>query len=948
VSDFTVSARLDGDSQGLVEALSRGDKAAEDFQKRQEERARRGNQYTVTAAAAEKQRADALAQSTKAADVAAVANDNAADATARHAVQAKALGEQTVKLAETFARGGASGAALIQTGAGIARTALAIGGAFATAAVATGAFFLAGVSHADTLSARTRTLQVELAALGQADRLPTGRLTAAIDRAAAPAGFNRVEANEGAQQFLAAGIFNPDTIDRGLRASRDLALALGSDLRGAAALAASGLDGTAEGVAKLDGKLRLLTDSERVQIRTLQEMGRANEATEIVLGALERRVSGLGDQALGTGQRISDGIGKAWERALDAFSQTAPVQAAHRALVALGDTVADALAPDLRDAADRLATVRAELVQLQAMRGAGGAGRDVRIRSLSDQQSQLEIEVAQRTTATAYGSTLGRNVYGDRSEMPADGRDAEAATRRVRELVESMDELPRKREQIQNALQRVNDEFAQGAIGAELYARAVGLLDSALSRLRSPLEKSGETLADLQALVATPVAQRPAREAELRAQREAAALPPEERDEFIYNAREAQRLNARLQADRSGARKVSDAATQLKEFDRSTISYREQTEALERLVAVEGKGAAATREAERVNQVATATARLRAAVETDGSTAIAAAAQKQIEAYDALSRRQAAAQVRREAQAFNQQFDPDAAFAQNMSKLEELQATGLLSARTVSEASKDYDLRRLEASRDATDGAIAAFRRYADEASNAGQQAADGIRTGMRAAEDAVANFAVTGSFNFNSFANSVLADLARVATRKAITGPLASAAGDALGSFGSWLGDWWTGGTSVPGISGGPVAVGGIPTVPAFHNGGIVGRDGTNPRTVPAAYFAKAPRFHDGGLVLGADEMPIIAKRGERVLTEEQQRAWNGSGGSVRVEVTVINNANANVRTEEGVGADGMPSLKIFVDQVEKDLAGKFMNTRGPLFKAVTGTLGAKPVARP
>lgn len=944
MSDFTVSARLDGDSQGLVEALSRGDKAAEDFQKRQEERARRGNQYTVTAAAAEKQRADALAQSTKAADVAAVANDNAADATARHAVQAKALGEQTVKLAETFARGGASGAALIQTGAGIARTALAIGGAFATAAVATGAFFLAGVSHADTLSARTRTLQVELAALGQADRLPTGRLTAAIDRAAAPAGFNRVEANEGAQQFLAAGIFNPDTIDRGLRASRDLALALGSDLRGAAALAASGLDGTAEGVAKLDGKLRLLTDAERVQIRTLQEMGRANEATEIVLGALERRVSGLGDQALGSGQKISEGIGKAWERALDAFSQTGPVQAAHRALVALGDTVADALTPDLRDAAVKLADVKRQLVEVEAIRGRSQIANNQYV-SLKLQEKALGDEVAQRAAAQAYDSTLARNVYGDRSEVPADGRDAEAATRRVRELVEQMDELPRKREQIQNALQRVNDEFAQGAIGAELYARAVGLLDSALVKLRSPLEKSEDTLADLRALVATPVAQRPAREAELRAQREAAALPPEQREAFVNNAVEAQRLNARLQADRSGARKVSDAATQLKEFDRSTISYREQTEALERLVAVEGKGAAATREAERVNQVATATARLRAAVETDGSTAIAAAAQKQIEAYDALSRRQAAAQQKREALAFERQYDPEAAFAESMSKLQELQATGLLSARTVAEASKDYELRRLEASRDATDGAIAAFRRYADEASNAGQQAADGIRTGMRAAEDAVANFAVTGSFNFNSFANSVLADLARVATRKAITGPLASAAGDALGSLSSWL----FGGGGTPAATSGTGAGVTPPTVSTgyFHDGGIVGRDGRSAR-LPVDLWRGAPRFHDGGVVLGPNEMPIIAQRGERVLTEEQQRAWNGAGGGVRVDVTVINNANANVRTEEGVGADGMPSLKIFVDQVEKDLAGKFMNTRGPLFKAVTGTLGAKPVARP
>ncbi|MDP2331805.1 MAG: phage tail tape measure C-terminal domain-containing protein [Reyranella sp.] len=939
MTDFTVSARIDGDAEGLVDALTRGDKAVEDFQKRNDERARRGGQVTLLAAAAEKQRVEATDAGAKAVEAAAVANDNAAEATARYVDQAKALGDQVGKVARALATGRDSGRAFGDMALGIGRTALAIGGAFGVAAVAATTFFVAGVAHADALLARTRILQVELAALGQSDRLPTGRLTGAIDLAAQAPGFNRGQTGDAAQEFLLAGVFDPDLIERGLRSSRDIALSLGGDLNAAARLAAEGLNGTAAGVEKLDGKLKLLTDSERVQIRTLQEMGRSHEAATVVLDALGRRFDGLGDQALGVGHKVADGFGKAWGRALDALADTAPVQAAQRALAGLGNAIADGLAPDLRDAGERLAEVNRRLVEIAASRALlSSQGGAQEMYSLQRERALLEQRVVEQAADAAS------IFYGDR---PAAADDAE---KRVRELVETLDALPRKREQIGNAVQRINDEFAQGAISAELYARAVGLLDAQLAGLRSPLERSGETLADLRALAATPVTGRPAREAELRAQREAAGLPPDQRDEFVANAVEIRRLQDQLRADRSAQRSDSrGTAGALKEFDRATLAYREQTEALERLVAAEGQGAAAMREAERANQVAIATSKVRAAVEADGSAAISAAAHKQIEVYEALSRRHAEAERRREAQAFEVQYDPDAAFEANMARLADLQATGLLSARTVYEASREFEGRRLDASRDATEGMIAGLRRYADEASNAGRQAADGIRTGMRAAEDAVANFAVTGAFNFNSFTNSVLADLARVATRQAITGPLANAASSALGDVGSWLGDWWRGGTSVPGISGGPVAVGGIPTVPAFHQGGIVGRDGTNPRTLPAALFARAPRFHGGGVVLGADEMPIIAKRGERVLTEEEQRAWNGNGGgsSVTVAVTVVNNAGADVRTEEGIGADGMPRLSIIIDKAEQHLAQKFVNTQGPLYKAVTATLGVKQVPR-
>jgi hypothetical protein len=55
------------------------------------------------------------------------------------------------------------------------------------------------------------------------------------------------------------------------------------------------------------------------------------------------------------------------------------------------------------------------------------------------------------------------------------------------------------------------------------------------------------------------------------------------------------------------------------------------------------------------------------------------------------------------------------------------------------------------------------------------------------------------------------------------------------------------------------------------FHSGGVVGSAGGSSRRVDASVFAGAPRFHNGGLVGG--EVPAILKKGERVLTEQQQK---------------------------------------------------------------------------
>lgn len=61
------------------------------------------------------------------------------------------------------------------------------------------------------------------------------------------------------------------------------------------------------------------------------------------------------------------------------------------------------------------------------------------------------------------------------------------------------------------------------------------------------------------------------------------------------------------------------------------------------------------------------------------------------------------------------------------------------------------------------------------------------------------------------------------------------------------------------------------------LHNGGIAGNDNTPSRVVPMALFAGAKRYHGGG-VIGADEVPAILQRGERVIP----RGGSSGGGIV------------------------------------------------------------------
>lgn len=131
-------------------------------------------------------------------------------------------------------------------------------------------------------------------------------------------------------------------------------------------------------------------------------------------------------------------------------------------------------------------------------------------------------------------------------------------------------------------------------------------------------------------------------------------------------------------------------------------------------------------------------------------------------------------------------------------------------------------------------GASRGLMDIARAAADVGAQVQQSIVGAFTQAEDALVSFVTTGKLEFKSLVDSILQDIARMAVRQAVTGPLAG-----------FLGGFFPMG---PGVA---------------HAGGVAG---------------SLPRYHGGGMA--SDEFPAILQRGERVVSRTENR-WGGGGGT-------------------------------------------------------------------
>ncbi|WP_374293057.1 tape measure protein [Paenirhodobacter enshiensis] len=151
---------------------------------------------------------------------------------------------------------------------------------------------------------------------------------------------------------------------------------------------------------------------------------------------------------------------------------------------------------------------------------------------------------------------------------------------------------------------------------------------------------------------------------------------------------------------------------------------------------------------------------------------------------------------------------------------------------------------------------------YAAKAREIGGDIGTALVGAFQGAENAIGEFVKTGKLSFRDLVTSLIADLAKLAARRFILGPIANALSGALGGAGGLFAN-------------------------VLHAGGMVGSPGPG-RMVPTLAFAGAPRMHSGGWAgLRPDEVPAILQRGERVLSRREAAGY-GSTAAPAVNVTI------------------------------------------------------------
>ncbi|MDQ0082946.1 lambda family phage tail tape measure protein [Variovorax boronicumulans] len=151
-------------------------------------------------------------------------------------------------------------------------------------------------------------------------------------------------------------------------------------------------------------------------------------------------------------------------------------------------------------------------------------------------------------------------------------------------------------------------------------------------------------------------------------------------------------------------------------------------------------------------------------------------------------------------------------------------------------------------------GATTALANYVDALDNVAATTEKALSSGLKGAEDALVQFVTTGKVSFSSLANSIIADLARIAIQQTITKPLANGLLDALSRGGrggalsgdadylSQIGLSGNSGLAITGGSGGSSLLGGIGN---WLSGMKFFADGGNPPVgVPSMVGERGPEL--------------------------------------------------------------------------------------------------------
>lgn len=252
---------------------------------------------------------------------------------------------------------------------------------------------------------------------------------------------------------------------------------------------------------------------------------------------------------------------------------------------------------------------------------------------------------------------------------------------------------------------------------------------------------------------------------------------------------------------------------------------------------------------------------------------------------------------------------------------------------------------------DWTKGATAAWDNYLDSARNIAGQTKSLFGNAFSSMEDSIVNFAMTGKASFSDFAKSILADMARIATRQASSALLGSLVGAAASYFG---------GSAAGGGNG--LAAGSAGATSSNLGASSAGYSSTYfPQAKGGAWSGGVQMFANGGAFTNSivskptafgmanGKTGVMGEAGEEAIMPLTRTSsgklgvmamgGGGAGGTqINVEVHIDSDGNAS-STADAPGYDLFgKELATFVEQKYQELRSRDMRQGGVINNAIKG----------
>lgn len=249
-------------------------------------------------------------------------------------------------------------------------------------------------------------------------------------------------------------------------------------------------------------------------------------------------------------------------------------------------------------------------------------------------------------------------------------------------------------------------------------------------------------------------------------------------------------------------------------------------------------------------------------------------------------------------------------------------------------------LQQLKNARDPFSGLTRGLRTYANDASDFAKSFESLTTSAFSNVETSFTTMLTTGQISFTNFANSIINDLARIAVRAAITGPIANGLSSLFSGWGG--GGWANSATTHTAVD---TSVGWVtPTANAHGNvfsgyGSIHGLSNSIVSSPTMFSYDRLMPFANGGVV-GETGRPEVIAPLARMSNGDLGIKGTGFGGGSNVSVNIINASGEQVSQRTKTDNYGNKSIQVMIGDAA---AAQALTPGTPLNRAVRANSGNK-----